>query len=98
MTSYTATFSKGETKSIANSTRDYRAAWLIEIHDTTGDAPDRVIMGFAATRAMAEKAAHREFTSLNSAPTWGWRRHRSNAPPRWALVRSEAIDIEGVSQ
>lgn len=92
MPAYTAKFSKGETKAIANSKREYAAAWLMEIRSNeTGSTS--VTMGFAASREMAEKAAAREFAGCNSTPRW--RRQRGEiSKPMWALVRSEVIDLK----
>lgn len=90
MTSYTATFSRGETKTLLNSKREYRAAWLVEATSRESEKATHW-MGFAATREMAEKAAQREFASVNSTPRH--LRHLPKRAPFWTLNRIEVIDL-----
>lgn len=61
MPAYTATFASGHTKSIANSKRDYRAAWRVTCTRPAGEP--FVYMGFSRDRATAEKAWAREIAN-----------------------------------
>lgn len=91
MVAYTATFSRGETKSIARSAREYRAAWLVEVRDTTGEAADFIRMGFARDHGMASAAANREFVSMNSVRRWARDTVRLQ---RFELLRTEIVSVE----
>jgi len=86
MTTYTATFSNGQSKTLANSKREYQAAWMIEYTSQTGAVGYRI--GFAATREMAVKAANSEFAMMVRTP-----RHMKARPPWYTLNRTEVVDL-----
>ncbi len=68
MAAYTATFSDGSTKSIANSKRAYSAAWRIVVEyaepSERRPAGHRAYMGFSRDQTTARKAARSEVARI----------------------------------
>lgn len=95
MTAYSATFSNGKTKSIANSKREYAAAWMFTIserevknHHVEGGKQmigPTTVMGFARDHAMASAAIDREASHY-------LREHNTKKPTGATIIEREIVD------
>jgi hypothetical protein len=86
MPAYTATFSDGQSKHIANSKRDYSAAWQAKV--TFPDGRVSTYMGFARDKEMAAGAIRREVAHLIKPSKW-------NRPEGCGeLTHSEVVSAE----
>lgn len=99
MTGYVAKFSLGRSKSIANSKREYAAAWLFTVSKREINNPHvaggkqmigpTTVMGFARDREMAAKAIDREANHY-------LRDLRTRKPNGASIIEREVVAVERV--
>lgn len=97
MAGYVANFSNGRSKSIANSKREYSAAWLFTVSEREISNPHvfgekqkigpTTVMGFARDHEMAAKAIDREANHY-------LRDYRTRQPNGASIIEREIVSVE----